>query len=260
MGPLALAGLAAMAVGEGVNTAGQEQVASAQKKIAGENTNAQEGYRSAALGQIQNVANQINNTGSQNTANTNSYKTALTQALESAAPQATPAGTTNTAGQGGTSGVPAVPGASKQYAAATKNANTTVNDYVNSLLNSQAAVGGIQRTAAEQGIGAQTAGTNIGVLQQEAGTTNLGNELAMGDITMNPWAKLGSQILMQGGGAAATAGLLPGAGGVGVATPYDQVLTNGFTQAGTAAAAGGTDITPWLLWSQQAANAAPAFA
>lgn len=243
MGPLALVGLAAAAAGKGLSAAQQAKVAGTQGKIAEQNAESQAGYRSKALGEIQNVIQQIRGTGTQNEANRNTYLSDYSKALATAAPQMTPAGTTNVHGVGGASSLPNVPGASARYGKQVAASNQTVSDYVSNLMNSMGTIGGTERTAAEQALGAQRAGADIGVLQSQAGVTNLANETAMNDISANPWWKLGAGVLSNLGQSAFTAGITPS---FGAGTPFSTAGAGGFTAAGTPIMAGGTDSASYL--------------
>jgi hypothetical protein len=246
MGPLLIPAAAALVAGEGINYAQQNSVAKGRGAIAGLNENQQQGYRSQALGQVQNVAKQVAGTSGQNTANINDYLTSFSKALGSQAPQQTPAGTTNAQGVGGANSLPNVPGANARYNSAVNTSNQTVGNYTRNLMNSMAGVGGIQRTAQEQGVAGQTAGANMGVINQQAGITNLGNQVAESDITANPWWQLASKVLtttggsLLGAGAGGALGGATGAGAVGVPTAYDMALPGGINGAGSALAAGGT--------------------
>lgn len=229
MGPLALVALAATAAGKGIGAIQQAKVAGAQGKIAEQNAESQAGYRSKALGEIQNVVQQIRGTGTQNEANRNTYLSDYSKALATAAPQMTPAGTTNVHGVGGASSLPNVPGASARYGKQVATSNQTVGDYVSNMMNAMGTIGGTERTAAEQALGAQRAGADIGVLQSQAGVTNLANQTAMNDISANPWWKLGAGLLEQGGQAAFTAGITPGLPGASSGLP---IMAGGTDSAG----------------------------
>lgn len=198
--PLATAGpigLGIYALGSALQYAGQRNQEKEQQKIQGEIQDQEQGAHASAGGAVGDALARIKNTGPTQSGATLASEGNFANALK---------------GVVGTTGAPAVPGASPRYAAANARnvtqstpTNTGVNEYAAQLVPAIATQNGTGQAArlGQQAIG--NASANVANLQSQAYADQVAGNLASQDITQNPYSTVGAQMLHNLGQGMATA-------------------------------------------------------